>query len=88
MFEWDAKKAQTNWRKHKIDFADAATIFEDELAITISDHSADEERFITIGIDALGRILVAVYTWRDQNIRLISARKATTQEREEYEESL
>lgn len=88
MFEWDSKKAQTNWRKHKIDFADAATIFEDELAITVSDESSDEERFITLGRDALGRVLVVVYTWRGDNIRLISARKATAQEREEHEDNL
>jgi uncharacterized DUF497 family protein len=88
VFEWDIKKAKANWRKHKIDFADAGTIFEDEIAITIADGNLDEERFITIGRDALGRVLVVAYTWRDENIRLISARKATAQEREEYEESL
>ena len=85
-YQWDDNKAKANLKKHKVDFADAVTIFSDDLAITIEDDDPDEERFVTIGIDALGRILVVVYTWRGESIRLISARKATKGERREYKE--
>lgn len=61
-------------------------VFADDLAITVNDERFDEERFITIGMDALGRILVVVYTWRGDEIRLISARTATRSERKQYEE--
>ncbi len=84
-FEWDAQKARSNLRKHGVDFADCVSVFFDDLAITIKDDSSDEERFITIGADALGRILVVVYTWLGERIRIISARKATRSEREHYE---
>jgi uncharacterized DUF497 family protein len=57
-----------------------------DLAVTTLDERFDEERFITIGLDALGRVLVVVYTWRDREIRLISARSATRQERRQYED--
>ena len=87
-FEWDPDKAQANPRKHKVDFADAATVLEDDLAITIPDDSADDEQFVTIGLDALGRVLVVVNTWRGDTIRIISARNATPRERREYEEGL
>ncbi len=85
-YQWDSDKAATNLRKHGIDFADAVSVFSDDLAITIPDERFDEERFITVGIDAFGRVLVVVYTWRDNEIRLISARKATRHERNQYEE--
>lgn len=85
-YQWDIDKADANLRKHKIDFADAITIFSDDFAITIEDVHPDEERFATIGRDALGRILVVIYTWRGESIRLISARKATKGERQMYEE--
>jgi uncharacterized protein len=85
-YQWDKDKAATNLRKHGIDFADAVSVFSDDLAITTPDERFDEERFITIGLDALGRVLVVVYTWRGQIIRLISARPATRQERRQYEE--
>ncbi len=68
-----------------MDFADAATVLEDELAVTVRDDDPDEERFVTLGEDALGRILVVVYTWRDEEVRLISARKAEPRERRQYE---
>ena len=87
-YEWDPKKAASNLRKHDIDFADAVTVFEDELALTIDDDDPDEKRFVTIGMDALARILVVVYTWRADNIRIISARKAGPEERRHYEEGL
>ena len=68
-----------------MDFAEAVTVFGDDLAITVEDSIPEEERFVTIGADALGRILVVVYTWRGEDIRLISARKATKDESREYE---
>jgi uncharacterized DUF497 family protein len=82
--EWDASKAGANLKKHGVDFADAATVLLDPHAITIQDDRAEEERFITLGIDALGRVLVVVYAWRGERIRLISARGATSRERRQY----
>ena len=84
-FEWDEGKARSNLRKHGVDFADAAAIFDDDLAMTIPDPHSDDERFITIGHDGFGRLLVVVYTWRDDSIRIISARTATARERKERE---
>ena len=83
-YQWDDNKAKANLKKHKVDFADAVTVFGDNLAITLEDVDPDEERFVTIGIDALGRILVVVYTYRGETIRLISARKATKGECRAY----
>ena len=83
-FEWDPKKAASNLRKHRIDFADAATVFEDDQALTIDDRHPDEKRFVTIGMDALARVLVVCWTWREDSIRLISARQATPSEQERY----
>ena len=83
--EWDPDKAAANADKHGVDFADAATALHDERAITVRDDSEDEERFVTIGMDALGRVLVVVYAWRDDRPRLISARPATARERRNYE---
>jgi uncharacterized DUF497 family protein len=84
-FEWDERKARTNLRRHRVDFADAATVFEDDRAVTVADEDPDEERFSTVGLDALGRDLVVIYTMRGKRIRIISARRATRREREEYE---
>ena len=85
-YEWDPDKAATNLQKHSISFADAVAVFSDPFALTATDDFADEERFVTLGADAFGRLLVIVYTWRgDQRIRIISARKATRQERLQYE---
>jgi len=84
--EWDPAKAKLNVLKHRISFADAATVLEDDRALTERDLSTDkEQRWVTIGLDALGRVLVVVYTWRGENLRLISARHATKRERETYE---
>jgi uncharacterized DUF497 family protein len=84
--EWDSRKATVNLRKHGVDFADAGTVLHDEQSITITDkNSEDEDRFVTLGMDALGRILVVVYTWREDRPRLIPARKATPRERRQYE---
>jgi uncharacterized DUF497 family protein len=84
--EWDPRKAASNLKKHRLDFADAATVLYDESALTIRDDYEEEERFVTIGIDVLGRVLVVVYTWRGDQPRLISARQATAQERRQYED--
>jgi uncharacterized protein len=83
-YEWDPNKAKQNLRKHGIAFADAISVFFDDSAITIEDNDPDEERYVTLGMDALGRILVVVYAWREDDIRLISARRATEKERKEY----
>jgi hypothetical protein len=89
-YEWDPAKARANFKKHGIYFADAATVFEDDLALTIRDPFAEpdaepDERWITIGQDANARILVVVYAWREDRIRMISARFATPRERSQYE---
>jgi uncharacterized protein len=85
VYQWNRDKAADNLRKHGIDFADAVSVFSDDLAITTPDERFDEERFITIGVDAFGRVLVVVYTMRSDEIRVISARKPTRQERQQYE---
>ena len=86
--EWDPAKARAILRKHRIHFADAVSALEDELALTIRDPSSEaEERWITLGMDVLGRILVVVYAWRGERVRLISARLATRHERRQHEES-
>jgi uncharacterized DUF497 family protein len=82
--EWDPAKARSNLRKHGIRFADAVSALEDEGAISVRDEREDEERWITIGMDSLARILVVVYTWRDEQMRLISARLATPREGRQY----
>jgi uncharacterized DUF497 family protein len=85
--EWDPKKAKSNWQKHGIRFADALLVLEDPAALTMRDEAIDdEERWITMGLDALGRVLVVVYTWRGKRLRLISARTATAGESRVYRE--
>ena len=86
-FEWDAQKASANERKHGVSFDEAATAFGDPLSVTIPDpdHSEDEDRFILLGSTYRGRILVVVHTDRGDNIRIISARRATRTERRQYE---
>jgi uncharacterized DUF497 family protein len=76
-FDWDPRKAASNLRKHEIRFADAVPVLEDERAVTLRDDSRKEERWVTIGMDAHGRLLVVVYTLLGDDIRLISARTAT-----------
>lgn len=86
-YQWDRNKARANLKKHAVDFADAVGVFEDQLALTIDDPaSPDEPRWITVGMDFLNRLLVVVYTYRGEAIRLISARKATKRERDSYED--
>ncbi len=84
-YEWDESKARANLRDHSIDFADAATVFDDDLALTVPDDTTPEERYDTLGMDAMGRLLVVVYTWRGDRIRIISARKATKTEHRNYD---
>ena len=87
--EWDPAKARLNFRKHGISFSDAKMVFYDSLAISVEDHNAEsEERYLTVGSDALNRVIVVCYTYRDMNIRLISARRATKLERNAYEERI
>ena len=86
-FEYDPLKAQTNWRKHGVSFAEAEFVFFDTLAIhDVDPDSIDEERFIAVGIGNSGLLLVVVYTMRGDAVRLISARRATRQEAKAYEE--
>lgn len=87
-FEWDNEKAATNLEKHGITFMEAATVFADLRAVTKPDidHSGFESRFQTLGFSEQLRILLVVTTERDDNIRIISARKATSPERREYEQ--
>jgi len=87
-FEWDLRKAARNHRKHGVSFHEAATVFGDPLALTYHDpdHSAAEQRFITVGMSNVGRLLIVAHADRAENIRIISARKTTLIERRHYEE--
>lgn len=84
-FVWDSLKATANRQKHGVDFGDVVEVFQDARALTVGDDHPDEERFVTVGMDALGRVVAVVYTWRGSAIRIISARKATARERAQYE---
>jgi uncharacterized DUF497 family protein len=88
-FEWDEAKDEANLKKHGVGFDEATTVFTDPLSITIHDpeHSKDELRYIDIGLSGKGRVLVVSYTERGSNIRIISCRRATSSEREAYEEA-
>lgn len=85
-FEWGEEKAELNILNHGISFNEAKTVFGDPNALTIADpiHSFDEDRYIDIGFSLTGRLLVVSYTERGDNIRLISCRKATSNERKIY----
>ena len=85
-FTWDDKKRQTNLRDHRVDFADAVGVFFDDRALTTEDADAEgEQRLVTMGRDFLDRVLIVVYTERGEDeIRLISARKASPGERKAY----
>lgn len=90
-FEWNPEKAKKNIHKHKISFDRACTVFRDPNAISIADeeHSKNEERWITIGLDDHGVLLVVCHTFKTENtntrmIRIISARKAEKHEAEYY----
>ncbi len=86
-FEWDDEKEKINIVKHGIDFTTAARVFKDQNRLEMYDeaHSDTEDRYITIGIiDGVTYLVMVVYTEREETIRLISARKATKQERRMY----
>ena len=86
-FQFDPAKAQSNFRKHKVSFADAEGVFHDHLAIHIEDPDSDrEDRWVAVGMGSAGQILVVVYTNRGDEIRLISVRRATRREVKDYEE--
>ena len=87
-FEWDAKKAATNIRKHDVTFQEAATIFGDPLAVTFydPDHSMNENRFITFGLSLQKRLLIVSHTERGGRTRIINARLMDRDERKIYEE--
>jgi hypothetical protein len=90
-FEWDPAKARNNIRKHGVHFREAATVLRDPLALSLFDidHSNGEERWMTIGISAIGRVLVVCHTYREETlhsttIRIYSSRKANQQEIDQY----
>ena len=86
--EWDPDKARANLKKHGVRFSDGVTALEDERALTLRDDSPEEERWVTLGVDGLGRILAVVYVWRGARVRIISVRRATPRERRQYEGGL
>jgi len=86
---WDPEKARTHYKKHGIHFSDAEIVLFDPNTLNREDtNEENEQRFVSIGMDALGRVLVVVYTYRGENIRLIPARPATKRERKSYEEGI
>ncbi|HEY0405286.1 MAG TPA: BrnT family toxin [Pyrinomonadaceae bacterium] len=88
-FAWDERKAAINLAKHGVSFEEAATVFGDPLSDTFDDpdHSAEEHRFVIIGMSENGRMLIVAHTDEEEVVRLISAREPTRAEREFYEES-
>jgi hypothetical protein len=89
-FEWDNKKAAANFKKHRVNFEEAITVFSNPLAVIFDDeaHSVDEIREIIIGHSVNNRLILVSFTERDGIIRIISARQATKQERKDYEENI
>ena len=87
-FEWNSNKAESNYEKHNVSFEEAATVFNDLLSVTFPDpdHSIGESRYVIIGVSRFGQLLVVSHTDRGEKVRIISARKATRQERRFYEE--
>jgi hypothetical protein len=87
-FEWDPRKAAENLSRHGVSFHEAATVFDDPLAITYPDpdHSENESRWLTFGTSVEGRLLVVAHAEAGDTIRVISARRATRNERTIYEE--
>jgi uncharacterized protein len=87
-FEWNPEKARSNYEKHNVSFEEAATVFDDLLSVTFPDpdHSIGESRYVIIGLSRFGQLLIVAHTDREETIRIISARKATRQERRFYEQ--
>jgi uncharacterized DUF497 family protein len=88
IFEWDHRNAGANVRKHEVSFEEASTVFGDPVAVTFADpdHSADENRYLTIDHSDHSRLLVVSHTDREEATRIISARPADAGERRTYEE--
>ena len=88
-FEWDPRKNAANERKHGVSFQEALTVFADPIAQIFDDpdHSVDEEREIIVGFSIRHRLLIVCFTERAQTVRIISARSATSREREDYEQN-
>jgi len=86
-FEWDPEKAKRNYKKHRVSFEEAVTVFYDPLSATFADpdHSVGERRFITIGFSSRDRLLVVSHSERGEAVRIISARRATPRERKRHE---
>jgi uncharacterized DUF497 family protein len=85
-YEWDPAKAKANFRKHNVSFVDAAVALEDPRALTMADPDASgEQRFVSLGADPSGRVLVTVFTPRGRRTRIVSSRKASRNERRAYE---
>ena len=85
-FQYDPAKATANVRAHGVSFADAEGVLRDPLALTIEDPAAqDERRYVAIGLGSSGELVVVIYTEREDEYRLISARRATRKERKAYE---
>ena len=83
--EFDSAKARSNLRKHGVSFSHAEQALRDDMAFTVEDSEAPgEQRFVTLGMDAFGRVLVVVHTQRDERTRVISARKASSGEARRY----
>lgn len=89
VYEWDARKATGNFRKHRVAFTEAATVFLDPLAVTYQDpdHSETEHRYITVGESTRARIILVSHLDRRDRIRIISARRATRKEAHDYREA-
>ena len=89
-FQYHQRKALANWRKHRVSFAEAETVFVNELALIHDDpdHSQDEAREIIVGHSAVDRLLLVVFVEYPDHVRIISARKTTSFEREDYEERI
>ncbi len=89
-FQWNPSKAIRNAEKHGVSFEEAVTVFGDPLAATIADpdHSIGESRFLTTGLSGMQRLLVVSHTEREGEVRIISARLATRQERRSYESGI
>ena len=88
MYQWDPRKAASNLRKHGVSFQEAVTVFHDPLALTYPDpdHSVLEQRFLTFGMSARGRVLAVAHADVGVEIRIISARRATKREAHGYTE--
>jgi len=86
---WDPRKANRNWLKHGVRFSDAEGVLFDPLAVTCEDDSSPSElRYVTVGLDHLGRVLVVIHASGEGGVRIISARRATRRERTQYEEGV